>query len=150
MNCNWKEAFKNGKTTFTSELFKLNGESRNASITVAIANMEGKKMSFLQRLIAIDTLDIAYFFADGRLSYFTTCDKHKYIVDYTLEELENMLDPQHYFRVSRAYIIHSKAVKEIHNYFNGKLKLELKPAAENSSVVISRERAGAFKEWMGK
>ncbi|MBD0285870.1 MAG: hypothetical protein ICV79_10665 [Flavisolibacter sp.] len=87
MNCNWKEAFKNGKTTFTSELFKLNGESRNASITiegidgkisitVAIANMEGKKMSFLQRLIAIDTLDIAYFFADGRLSYFTTWDKH--------------------------------------------------------------------------
>ncbi|MBD0353518.1 MAG: hypothetical protein ICV65_20430 [Flavisolibacter sp.] len=76
MNCNWKEAFKNGKTTFTSELFKLNGESRNASITVAIANMEGKKMSFLQRLIAIDTLDIAYFFADGRLPYFTTWDKH--------------------------------------------------------------------------
>ncbi len=72
------------------------------------------------------------------------------MVDYTLEELENMLDPQHYFRANRAYIIHNKAVKEIHNYFNGKLKLELKPATENSSVVISRERVGAFKEWMGK
>jgi len=40
-------------------------------------------------------------------------------------------------------------VQQIHNYFNGKLKLDLKPVAD-SEVVISREKANDFKIWMGK
>jgi DNA-binding LytR/AlgR family response regulator len=67
-----------------------------------------------------------------------------------MEELENMIDPKIFFRANRSYIIHVKSVIQIHNYFNGKLKLEIKPAIEKDDVVISREKAGAFKEWMGK
>jgi two-component system, LytTR family, response regulator LytT len=103
-----------------------------------------------QRLVSIEVNDIAYFFAEGRLSYFCTWNKQKYVVDYTMEELENMIDPQIFFRANRSYIIHVKSVIQIHNYFNGKLKLEIKPAIEKDDVVISREKAGAFKEWMGK
>jgi hypothetical protein len=46
--------------------------------------------------------------------------------------------------------MHVKSVKDIHNYFNGKLKLELVPETEHSSIIISREKAGSFKDWMGK
>jgi len=102
-----------------------------------------------QRLVSLEANSIAYFFAEGRLSYAVTWDKHKYIVDFTIEELEAMLDPQQFFRANRAHLVHIKSVSQIHNYFNGKLKLELKPSNE-LDVVISREKANDFKVWMGK
>ena len=102
-----------------------------------------------QRLMSLDVSDIAYFFADGRLSYGITWDKHKYIIDFTIEELEHMLDPQQFFRANRAHLIHVRSVQQIHNYFHGKLKLELKPTSE-IEVLISREKASDFKMWMGK
>jgi two-component system response regulator LytT len=102
-----------------------------------------------QKLISIETPEIAYFYAEGRLSYFITWDKQKHILDYTIEELEQMLDPKQFYRANRGFIIHIKAVSQIHNYFNGKLKLELQPAIDKE-VLISREKATEFKEWMGK
>lgn len=102
-----------------------------------------------QRLVSLEVSNIAYFFAEGRLVYANTWDKHKYVIDFTIEELESMLDPQQFFRANRAHLIHVRSVSQIHNYFNGKLKLELKPSHE-LDVVISREKANDFKVWMGK
>lgn len=102
-----------------------------------------------QRLVSVEVTDIAYFFADGRVSIFVTWNKQKFIVDYTIEDLCDMLDPAQFFRANRAFIIHVRSVLQIHNYFNGKLKLELNPPAEKE-VLISREKAGDFKAWMGK
>lgn len=102
-----------------------------------------------QKLLSVEIHDIAYFYADGRLSYFVGWDKQKFVLDYTLEELEQMLDPQQFYRANRGFIIHVKAVGQIHNYFNGKLKLDLKPVIDKE-VLISREKATEFKEWMGK
>jgi DNA-binding LytR/AlgR family response regulator len=103
-----------------------------------------------QQLISVETKEIAYFFAEGRLCYFLTWDKYKYVVDYTIEQLGEMVDPTQYFRVNRAYLIHIKSIQQIHNYFNGKLKLHLRPTVEKDDVIVSRERATEFKEWMGK
>ncbi|MBO9155361.1 LytR/AlgR family response regulator transcription factor [Chitinophaga sp. GCM10012297] len=102
-----------------------------------------------QKLVSVETGDIAYFYADGRLSYFITRDKQKHILDYTIEELQQMLDPQQFYRANRAFLIHIKSISQIHNYFNGKLKIELQPAIDKE-VLISREKAMEFKEWMGK
>lgn len=102
-----------------------------------------------QELVSVETADIAYFYADGRLSFFITWTRQKYILDYTIEELEQMLDPQQFYRINRAFIVQVKAIAQIHNYFNGKLKLELNPVTEKE-VLVSREKAAEFKEWMGK
>lgn len=102
-----------------------------------------------QKLLSVETRDIAYFYAEDRLSYFMTWNKQKYIVDYTIEELKQMLDPQEFYQANRGFIVHIKSIAKIHNYFNGKLKLELQPATEKE-VLISREKAMEFKEWMGK
>lgn len=102
-----------------------------------------------QKLISVETSDIAYFYAEDRLSFFITWDRQKYILDYTIEELELMLDPQQFYRINRAFIVQIKAIAQINNYFNGKLKLELHPTIEKE-VLVSREKATEFKEWMGK
>jgi len=60
-----------------------------------------------------------------------------------------MLDPQYFYRLNRAFIVQIKAIAQIHNYFNGRLKLDLNPAIEKE-VLVSREKVTEFKEWMGK
>jgi two-component system, LytTR family, response regulator LytT len=102
-----------------------------------------------QRLIAVETEQIAYFFAEERLCFFKTWDRMKYVVDYNLEELEQMLDPGQYYRLNRGFIAHVKSIGQIHNHFNGKLKLELKPETDKE-VLVSREKAQEFKDWMGR
>ena len=60
-----------------------------------------------------------------------------------------MINPDDFFRINRKYIIHIDAVKEIHPYFKGRLKLELIPETHDS-IVISSEKTPAFKAWLDK
>lgn len=102
-----------------------------------------------QKLVSIETEEIAYFFSDGRLNFFKTYDNKKFVVDYTMDELEDMLDPDRYFRISRSFYISVDSVDQIHDYFGNRLLLNLKPAVEKEAIV-SREKATEFKKWMGK
>src|SRR5215212_3417403 len=102
-----------------------------------------------QKLVSIETDDIAFFFSDGRLNFFKTNDNRKFVVDYTMDELSDMLDPDKYFRISRSYFISVNSVDQIHDYFGNRLLLHLKPASEKEALV-SREKVSDFKDWLGK
>jgi DNA-binding LytR/AlgR family response regulator len=102
-----------------------------------------------QKLISIETEEIAYFYSDGRVNFFKTADNRKYITDYTMEELEEMLDPVQFHRISRSFYVSIKSVAQIHDYFGNRLILELKPTLEKDAIV-SREKVADFKKWMGK
>lgn len=102
-----------------------------------------------QRLIPVGTEEIAYFFAEEKLVFILTHDNHKYAIDYTLEQLETQLDPQHFFRANRKFMVSMKSVKDIHLSFNGKLKLYLNPPHNGEEIYVSRERAPEFKNWLG-
>jgi two-component system, LytTR family, response regulator LytT len=102
-----------------------------------------------QKLVSIEVEEIAYFFSDGRLNFFKTYDNKKFVVDYTMDELEDMLDPERYFRISRAFYIAVDSVDQIHDYFGNRLLLHLKPAVDKEALV-SREKVAEFKKWMGK
>src|SRR3954470_11351767 len=58
-----------------------------------------------QKLVSIDVEEICYFYSDGRLNFFKTGDNKKYVVDYTMDELEEMLNPEIYFRISRSFYV---------------------------------------------
>lgn len=102
-----------------------------------------------QKLVSIEVDEIAYFFSDGRLNFFKTFDNRKFVVDYTMDELEVMLDPEKYFRISRSFYISVESVDQIHDYFGNRLLLHLKPAVDKEALV-SREKVSDFKKWMGK
>jgi DNA-binding LytR/AlgR family response regulator len=102
-----------------------------------------------QKLVSIEVEEIAYFFSDGRLNFFKTYDNRKFVVDYTMDELEEMLDPDKYFRISRAFYISVESVDQIHDYFGNRLLLHLKPPVDKEALV-SREKVSEFKNWMGK
>ena len=102
-----------------------------------------------QKLVSVEVDEIAYFYSDGRLNFFKTSDNKKYVVDYTMDELESMLDPAKYFRISRSFYVSIESIDQIHEYFGNRLMLHLKPEVDKEAIV-SREKVSDFKKWMGK
>lgn len=102
-----------------------------------------------QKLVSVEVGEIAYFFSDGRLNFFKTTDNRKFVVDYTMDELEDMIDPKLYFRISRAFYVSVNSIEKIDEYFGNRLILGLKPTIDKEALV-SREKVMEFKKWMGK
>lgn len=102
-----------------------------------------------QRLMPLSAEYIAYFFTEDKIVFLRTRDNHKFALDFTLDELEQQLDPHKFFRANRQYILNNSCIEEIHTWFNGKLKVTVKPKPDEE-VIVSRERAGEFKEWLGE
>lgn len=101
------------------------------------------------KLVSVDVEEIAYFFSDGRLNFFKTADNKKFVVDYTMDELEEMLDPAVFFRISRSFFVAITAIEKIDDYFGNRLILQLAPPVDKEALV-SREKVSDFKRWMGK
>lgn len=101
-----------------------------------------------QKMIPIDVRDIAYFYSESGISFLRTKTNQRYPLDYTLDELEKMLSEHDFRRANRQYILSRNAVTAVHLWFNGKLKVDVHPEPEEA-VIISREKAAAFRTWMG-
>lgn len=99
-----------------------------------------------EKLLSIAVDDIAYFFRDELVMLVTKQDK-KYAVNYSLDELEQIISPKLFFRINRQFLVNIQSVNVVHNYFGGKLKVEITPKYEGD-VVISQEKASPFKNWM--
>ncbi|HVY76543.1 MAG TPA: LytTR family DNA-binding domain-containing protein [Puia sp.] len=102
-----------------------------------------------QKLVSVGIEEIAYFFSDGRLNFFKTADNRKFVVEYTMDELEEMIDPERFFRISRSFYVSVSSIEKIDDYFGNRLILGLKPAVDKEALV-SREKVTEFKRWMGK
>lgn len=102
-----------------------------------------------QRLLSIPVTQIAYFFSQERFIFLKTYDNQKFLLEYRIEQLENLLSPAIFFRINRSYIISLTTVKEIHSYFGNRLKLYLSPLPDKE-IIVSRKRVNDFKEWLGK
>lgn len=99
-------------------------------------------------LIPLDIDDVAWFYAEDKLNYLGTFHKESYIVNQTLDELSNELNPNAFHRANRSFIVNRKSIVKASFHFNGKLKLHLIPDPD-MDVFVSRDRATAFKNWLG-
>lgn len=96
---------------------------------------------------SVNVEDIAYFYYRDGMTYLMTMDGKKYPVDYSMDQIENLLHPLEFFRVNRKLIVSLDCIKEIHSYFNSRLLLRLTPAVDDE-VIVSRDRVADFKRWM--
>ena len=101
-----------------------------------------------QHLKVISTDEIECFFSENKGTYLHTTEGRNYLIESTLELLEQELDPKEFFRVSRKFIIPMKAIKEIVLYSNSRLKVML-PTYKDDEVIVSREKVADFKTWIG-
>jgi DNA-binding LytR/AlgR family response regulator len=96
---------------------------------------------------ALAIAQVAYVVSVDKLAFAVTLDGSRYRLDQTLAELEGELDPARFFRVSRQLLIGAHAVRQYTSAGKGRLKVLLQPAADGD-VVVSQERASAFKNWI--
>jgi DNA-binding LytR/AlgR family response regulator len=93
---------------------------------------------------------IAYFFSLEKATFLQTTESRKFVVDYTMDQLETLLDPRRFFRLNRAYLAQQSAIHDIIHYTNSRLQTVLKPTAPDAQVLVSREKVNVFKSWLDR
>ncbi len=98
----------------------------------------------------IDIHEIAYFRADGNIVYLMVSNSDEYIINYTLEDIFEKLDPERFFRLNRTFIVQITSIQETRKFFNGRLKIFLKPTPLDEEIFVSRNRVNDFLKWLGE
>jgi DNA-binding LytR/AlgR family response regulator len=126
--------------------------SGNDHIKTAVKEIAEKKTKdrFLVRLgnhiHSIKTNEISLFYAEGRTVYLITKEKKKYILDYKLESLEDVLNSVDFYRVNRTFIVNISDIKDVLVYSNSRLKITSNVFTEKE-IIVSREKVSVFKQW---
>ena len=97
------------------------------------------------KLVNID--DVECFYSENKGTYLYTTEGRNYLLDTTLEALENELEPETFFRINRKFFININAIKDIISYTNSRLQIKLNNYNEDE-VIVARERVKDFKEWL--
>lgn len=99
----------------------------------------------------IETCEIAYFYACEKSVFFRTTDGSNCSSDYTLDSLQEMLDPEEFFRINRKYIVGMKSIKSMVAWSRSRIKVVLHPQPDDEmETIVSIDRSGDFKNWMNR
>ncbi len=100
-----------------------------------------------EHIHSVPTSSVRIFFAEGKNTYLIREDGRKLITDYKMETLEEILNPELFFRVNRSHLIHLDAIKDVLMYSNSRLKINPNfPYPEE--IIVSRDRVNGFKQWL--
>ena len=102
---------------------------------------------FGPHLKAIEIDSVAYFYTQEKVTHLCTFENKRLPVDLTLDEVEAILDPAVFFRINRQFIINIAAIDAMYSYSKSRVKIDMKPASDQETIV-SAERAAAFKQWL--
>ncbi|MCB2196206.1 MAG: LytTR family DNA-binding domain-containing protein [Bacteroidetes bacterium] len=124
-----------------------------------LAGIQGKSIDYKKRFLIqvgdklkkIETADIAYFYAMEKSVYIKTFKNASYDIDFTLDALDDILDPDQFFRINRKYMVNMQAISEMIAYSRGRVKLNLNPPVDDElETIVSIERSPKFKSWMNQ
>lgn len=99
------------------------------------------------RTFFIQADEVAYFIADNKTVFLVDKEGNRFVINYTIEKLEPLLDPYHFFRINRKIIVYSKMIDLVKPYYNNRLKLSVKNLKTDEEFIVSRERVSAFRKW---
>ncbi|MDH3711012.1 MAG: LytTR family DNA-binding domain-containing protein [Cyclobacteriaceae bacterium] len=100
-----------------------------------------------QHIEAIDLGKAAYFYTEEKIVFMRTLEGKRFALDYTLEELAQMLDPKKFFRINRQFVVSIDAIEKMYQYSKSRVKLMLKPPM-NIDTIVSTDRSSNFKKWL--
>lgn len=99
------------------------------------------------RIKHVESSEIAYFYSEDKVTFIITGEGERYMLNYSLEQLEGMMNPSDFYRLNRKYISNIKSIESIDKYFNSRLKIGLRPQVEDE-VLISRTKVSDFLNWL--
>lgn len=138
---------------FVKESKSLDMEALEIAISRLTQSTKKYRHRFLinqgEDFFTLNTKDIAFIYSLNKISFARTFEDKEYILDYSLENLEQQLDPDSFYRANRKAIVNIDAIVKIRTYFNGKLKVKTNPAFVDD-LVVSRDKARHFKQWLNE
>lgn len=104
-----------------------------------------------QKIKKVETEEIAYFYAADKTVFLTTHSNARYLIDHSLDRLQEMLDPERFFRINRKLLISCEAIKNMVPYSRSRIKIDLNPPiSDELDAIVSVERSSGFKEWLDR
>lgn len=100
-----------------------------------------------QHLKMISVEEIECFYSENKGTYAFTLEGRNYLLENTLEDLDQELAPEVFFRISRKFYVNINAIKDIVSYTNSRLEIKLHTYNE-LPIIVSRERVKAFRDWL--
>ncbi len=102
-----------------------------------------------EHLKSVEVMDIIFFFSLEKTTFAQTKDGRKHILDFTIEQLDGLLNPDRFFRINRKYLVAADSIQDMISYTNSRLKLVLK-TSDDSDIIVARERVQEFKDWLDR
>ena len=100
-----------------------------------------------EHIHAVPVEEVLYFFSEEKATFLVTKEHKRFIIDYALDHVEQMIDPSRFFRTSRKYLVSFPSIQNIIAYSGSRLKLHLQNG-EQHEVLVSREKVAPFKQWL--
>jgi len=118
---------------------------------IATASKTNFKKRFLvkigDKLRTVESSSVCYFYSYQKGTFLKADDGRNYLLDITLEVIEEWVDPGKFFRINRKYLVALDSIVEIYPYSNSRYKLKVKNQEEDD-FLVAREKAKTFKEWL--
>jgi DNA-binding LytR/AlgR family response regulator len=102
-----------------------------------------------EKIHSLPVSEASFFYTAEKATYLQNQDGRKFIIDYTLEQLENLLNPSRFYRLNRKYIASYDSIEGIFLYSNSRMKVKLN-RCEDNEILISREKTASFKAWLDR
>jgi len=129
----------------------INASDINSLKQLLVASKKEYKTRFMvqvgQHLKLVKTNDIECFYSEDKATYIFTKDQKIHLLDNSLEQITDVLDPKLFFKVNRKFIIHLHAIKDMISYTNNRLQIKLNNY-HLEEIIVSREKVKDFKKWL--
>lgn len=136
------------RTRTTKSIGAIDTEAmRNAISTEARRYKQRYLLRYNDKIVMIETSNIAYFYSEDGCTYLMTITGEKYLMDISLDTISKELNPANFFRISRSCIVADKAVGNVAKRLGNRIKLTLKPAS-NIDSFVSRSKTADFLTWL--
>lgn len=125
---------------------------RKSPVSITAPPVRNRFMVKVGKLLkSVPAEQVAYFMADGKYLFLVTRDQQNYIIEETIASLEPKLDQEVFFRINRKFIIHINAINEMYKLSRNRVRIKLLPIpVDVEEVIVSEDRADAFKEWLNQ
>ncbi|MEA3476924.1 MAG: LytTR family DNA-binding domain-containing protein [Bacteroidota bacterium] len=102
---------------------------------------------YAQKIKSIKTDDIAYFYIDTESVFLCTKSHNNYPIEYSLDKLENIINPKDFFRINRQFIVNISSIENMYSLSKSRIEIEVKPKHDNE-IVVSHKRMSDFRKWL--
>ncbi|MBL7701809.1 MAG: response regulator transcription factor [Ferruginibacter sp.] len=139
----YRQLYVKKESDFSEKILKAFQEMNSTRFKERLLVKRGQQLTYIK------TEATAFCYADGKLCYAVDFSNNKHLLEINLSQLEEQLQPSKFYRINRHLLVNIDAIKKVHTWLGGRLKLEISPVT-TAETIVSRERVNGFKDWLGQ